>query len=92
MKTALLLIALVMLSSGACVPEPEIVVVSVAPKPIALPPECTSADKNWQDPRDADVHLKEAVRRDRTNKDNYNEILGKRHVCRSAINTTSAKK
>ena len=68
----------------ACAKEPEPVLVAVPTKQIEMPVECTSADPKWADLPDADVKQSVAARTWRINKDNYNQVIGKRKVCRAA--------
>ena len=67
-------------------PAPEIVLVNAEPAPLSLPVECTSRDSAWQSLPDADVRRDAAARNYAANRRQYSELLGKRSVCRAAIN------
>ena len=62
-------------------------VVTVAQKytPPPLPAECTSKDPEWKVLPDTDLDKATLPRNDRINANAYTEVLGKRRVCRKAI-------
>ena len=76
---------------GCGKPPPEIVMVTAEPAQITLPAECTSRDPGWQALPDADVRRSDAARNYAANRRQYSEVLGKRSICRSAINTQIKK-
>jgi hypothetical protein len=77
---------------GGCSPsKPPITVVHVDPLS-SLPAECVSVDPAWIDLPDAPARRNDGARNYRTNKDQYEAVLGARDVCRSAIKAGSADK
>ena len=77
--------------AGCAKEPPQIVMVSAEPVQIHLPAECTSRDPAWQALPDADVRRDAAARNYASNRRQYSEILGKRSVCRAAINVQTKK-
>ena len=87
MKTRICIAAMITLACIGCEkPAPEIVLVTAEPAQINMPAECTSRDLAWQALPDADVRRDAAARNYAANRRQYSELLGKRSVCRSAIN------
>lgn len=92
MKSSVVFAAMItIVATGCAKPPPEIVMVTAEPAQINLPAECTSRDPGWQALPDADVRRADAARNYASNRRNYSEVLGKRSVCRAAINAQIKK-
>lgn len=81
------------LALGMCTPAPpEIVLVQPEPAPLVLPAECTSRDPAWAVLPDTAIKKTDLPRNARSNELQYGDLLGKREICRAAINASKKDK
>lgn len=89
--TYILTLILSVATSGCAKPPPEVVIVSADPLPLNLPDECVSRDPRWTHLPDAAIMKKDLPRNSSINQAQYSEILGRRSICRAAINAQTKK-
>ncbi|MEQ1698021.1 MAG: hypothetical protein ABL901_19490 [Hyphomicrobiaceae bacterium] len=81
-------IAAVLLASllSTCDPVPPVTIVTPAPKPLVVAPECDPThDPRWTNLPDADVRRRQAARIVEHNGDAFDDVTGARAVCWASL-------